>query len=348
MTTLTPIPHKEYVRVLRPMLPEDIFKPVPHRLLWMLPHAAIIAVSLFAIVQGVGGLAGKMVAAVLIGNSFASLGFLGHEIVHGAVVRKRWLQYLTAALCFSPFWVGPTMWRLWHNVQHHVHTQHPDKDPDTSATYDNYQRRPSLQWLYRLVRRNGALFFPMLSFWFTMHSSRMFWRLQKVADSQTRWLLWIERLIPMAVWFSLAFWLGAGNFAWGYLVPLLVGNFVAMCYIATNHLLNPQMDEVDPVLGSLSVIVPRWMDILHLHFSHHTEHHLFPAMSHKHAPLVKTLLKELFPDRYNELPLWKALWLLWKTPRLYLDHDHLIDPVTAEVFGTLRRGLDPDNPTPIA
>ncbi|MFA0766998.1 MAG: hypothetical protein OXFUSZZB_000326, partial [Candidatus Fervidibacter sp.] len=208
--------------------------------------------------------------------------------------------------------------------------------------------RPALQWLYRLVRRNGTLFFAMLCFWFTMHSSQMFWRLQKVADPKTRRILWVERFIPMAFWFSLVFAIGVGNFVWAYIIPLLVGNFIAMSYIATNHLLNPQMDEVDPVLGSLSVNVPWWMDILHLHFSHHTEHHLFPAMSHKYAPMVKTLLRELYPERYNELPHWKALWLLWRTPRLYLDHDHLIDPVTEEIFGTLRRGLDPDRPEPVA
>jgi len=348
MQTLTPVSHKEYVAVLRPLLPDFVFKPVPHRLLWMIPHGLIIAGGILAIANGLGGIVGKLVAAILIGNSFTALGFLGHEIMHGAVVRKKWLQHLTAGICFSPFWVGPLMWRLWHNVQHHVHTQHPTKDPDTSATYDEYHRRPALQWLYRLVRRNGALFFPMLCFWFTMHSSQMFWRLQKVADPKTRRILWVERLIPIAAWFSLLLPLGWSNFFWAYVLPLFVGNFIAMSYIATNHLLNPQMDEVDPVLGSLSVNVPRWMDILHLHFSHHTEHHLFPAMSHKYAPMVKTLLRELYPERYNELPLWKALWLLWKTPRLYLDHDHLIDPVTEEIFGTLRRGLDPDRPEPVA
>ncbi|MFZ8827135.1 MAG: fatty acid desaturase family protein, partial [Armatimonadota bacterium] len=172
MTTLKPVSHKEYVAVLRPLLPDHIFKPVPHRLLWMLPHGLVIAGGIFAIVNGLGGIVGKLIAAILIGNSFTALGFLGHEIMHGAVTRKKWLQYLTAGICFSPFWVGPLMWRLWHNVQHHVHTQHPDKDPDTSATYDEYQRRPALQWLYRLVRRNGTLFFAMLCFWFTMHSSQ--------------------------------------------------------------------------------------------------------------------------------------------------------------------------------
>ncbi len=347
MMTLTPLPHKAYVQAVRPLLPDYVFKPVPHRLLWLLPHAALIGLGIWVIATGLGGWVGKIVSAVFIGNSFASLGFLGHEVMHGAVVRRKGVQYWTAALCFSPFWVGPLMWRLWHNVQHHVHTQHPEKDPDTSARYEDYQRRPALQWLYRLVRRDGLLFFPMLGFWFTLHSSQMFWRLQKVADPVHRRLLWIERLLPMVGWGSLLPLLGFANFFWAYLLPLFVGNFVAMCYIATNHLLNPQMDEVDPVLGSLSVTVPWWMDIFHLHFSHHTEHHLFPAMSHKYAPLVKSILKEKFPDRYNEMPLWQALWLLWKTPRLYLDHDHLIDPVTEEVFGTLRRGLDPNRPEPL-
>jgi len=129
MKTLSPISHKEYVAVLKPLLPDEVFKPMPHRLLWMVPHAVIIASAVVAIANDFGGIVGKLFAALLIGNSFTSLGFLGHEIMHGAVTRKRWLQYLTAGVCFSPFWVGPLMWRFWHNVQHHVHTQSPQKDP---------------------------------------------------------------------------------------------------------------------------------------------------------------------------------------------------------------------------
>lgn len=89
MTTLTPVSHKEYVAVLRPLLPDHIFKPVPHRLLWMLPHGLVIAGGIFAIVNGLGGIVGKLIAAILIGNSFTALGFLGHEIMHGAVTRKK-------------------------------------------------------------------------------------------------------------------------------------------------------------------------------------------------------------------------------------------------------------------
>ena len=65
-------------------------------------------------------------------------------------------------------------------------------------------------------------------------------------------------------------------------------------------------------------------------------------MSPKHAPLVKAKLKELFPDRYQELPFVQALAALWKTPRIYKDHVDLVDPTRELVFGTLGNGLDPE------
>ncbi|MCS7224489.1 MAG: fatty acid desaturase [Armatimonadetes bacterium] len=347
MKVVSIISHKEYVSVLRSVLPAKIFQPVPHRLLWLVPHSLMIALAIWLVAAKIASWWLLPFLSLIVGNSFASLGFLGHEIMHGAVIRKKWVQYLTAGICFSPFFVGPTMWRYWHNVQHHIQTQKPDADPDTAATYADYQRRPALQWLYRLVRRNGPLFFVMLSVWFSFHSTQMFWRLQKAARGRPRLVLWMERLIPTTAWFSLLPLLGLVPFFWVYVLPLLIGNFIAMSYIATNHLLNPQMDEVDPVVGSLSLIVPKWMDILHLHFSHHIEHHLFPAMSHKFAPIVKEAVKEIWPDRYAELTMGQALRLLWRTPRLYLDHDHLIDPVTSEIFQTIHRGLDPEDPKPV-
>ncbi len=89
MQTLTPVSHKEYVAVLRPLLPDFVFKPVPHRLLWMILHGLIIAGGIIATANGLGGVMGKLVAVILIGNSFTALGFLGHEIMHGSVVRKK-------------------------------------------------------------------------------------------------------------------------------------------------------------------------------------------------------------------------------------------------------------------
>ena len=46
----------------------------------------------------------------------------------------------------------------------------------------------------------------------------------------------------------------------------------------------------DQLAGSMSVTVPALLDRLHFHFSHHTEHHLFPRLPSDFAPLVRQSL----------------------------------------------------------
>jgi fatty acid desaturase len=353
-TVPAPISHREYTLKIRavlkeryPALARRIFRPAPHRALWALPSSAVIAGSIWWITMGYGGLAGKAVAALLIGHSFASLGFLGHEVMHNAVVRRPWLRDLLGGFCFSPLWLGPYLWRRWHNEQHHSNTQHPERDPDTSARYQAYRNRPVFMWLYRAVRSRGAMFFLMLSVYFTFHSMHMLVKLQRQAARRVRFTLWTQFAVPFIAWNGLTLWLGGWDFLWLYGIPVLVGNFIVMSYIVTNHLLNPQLEDEDQLLGSLSVTSPPIVEILHLGFGHHTEHHLFPSVSHKFGRIIKQVTKELWPDRYHELSHWRALKLLWQTPRLYLDYDHLVDVTTGAVFGTLGRGLSPVAARPV-
>ncbi len=102
------------------------------------------------------------------------------------------------------------------------------------------------------------------------------------------------------------------RYAWAS-AGLLVASAVAMAYIFTNHFLNPLCEHADPLVGSLSVIVPPWVDWLHGNFSYHTEHHLFPGMNPRHYPEVSRLLQAHFPERYNRIPFgeaWRRLWLM--------------------------------------
>ena len=69
-----------------------------------------------------------------------------------------------------------------------------------------------------------------------------------------------------------------------------------MMYVFTNHFLNP-IDETDPLTATTSVIVPRWLDLLHCHFSFHTEHHLLPRMNSRYYPHLSNLLSTLYPDK---------------------------------------------------
>jgi fatty acid desaturase len=185
---LPPISHREYARRLRealgerdPHLAQTVFRPVPSRLFYLPVNGLLIAVGILMVTHQVGGLVGKLLAVFLIGNAFASLGFLGHEVLHNAVVRRRWIRDLVGGLCFSPVWLGPRLWRIWHNEMHHNHTQHPDDDPDTSATYARYQQSQALRLLHRLATRRKVVFLAMLAVWFPFHAHRMLLKVGRAA-----------------------------------------------------------------------------------------------------------------------------------------------------------------------
>jgi fatty acid desaturase len=121
-------------------------------------------------------------------------------------------------------------------------------------------------------------------------------------------------------------------------VPLLIANAIVMAFILTNHSLSPRVSINDPLVSGLSVTMPRFAEWLTLHFGYHVEHHLFPAMSARHAPRVRTLLQRRWPERYQSMSLKSALTRLHQTARIYKDDITLVDPRTGEEFPTLMPG----------
>lgn len=342
-----------YTRELKKVLPAHYFEPVPHRALWMIPHLAVIAAGMYAIAATSWHGLAKLAVSFAIGHSFACLGFLAHEILHGSVVRHRLLRDVLGALCFLPLTVGPKLWRKWHNVEHHGHTQHDDDDPDAMGTLEDYRERPALQVLYRIAPvLRSLLTFMAFGFWFSFHAFLMWLRfLPEFPTRRERTVVALQFLGPVAFWIGVMVWLGPVNALYGYVIPVVVANFLVMSYIATNHLLNPLTHVNDPLANSLSVTTHPVIDVLHAHFSHHTEHHVFPAMNPKYAPALKAELKRRWPDRYCEMPHWKALLTLWRTPRLYRDagpHAHqLVDPGQNLVYPTMGHGLETGDVQPV-
>ncbi|MFC7371851.1 fatty acid desaturase family protein [Fictibacillus iocasae] len=335
-----------YAKQITPKLPEKAFKPVPARLWGGLAYLSITVAGILVI-----GLIDSfywwlsVILAAVIGLSFAGMGFLGHEILHGTVVRKPWLRDLLGGIAFYPLSVGPKLWRKWHNATHHAHTQHEEKDPDAWPTLEKFtQDDNKFQWVYKLpwfIR--SIISFAFLGMSFTMHSLNMFKMFIKEFKPSNRPIVWVQMMLPWATWFGLLFWLGPVKWVFAILIPLAIANTVVMSYIATNHRLNPITNVNDPLANSLSVTVPKWIDVLHFNFSYHTEHHLFPGMSPKYYPMVKKYIMEMWPERYHAMPHWKALMALWKTPRLYYNEKQFIDPAQGNVYNSLGNGLDPDN-----
>jgi fatty acid desaturase len=93
------------------------------------------------------------------------------------------------------------------------------------------------------------------------------------------------------------------------------------------------------MLGSATVTTPRIVEWLTLGFGFHVEHHLFPAMSTRHAPDVRALVQARWPERYQSMPLGNALHRLHRSARVYKSATTLCDPRTGREHPT----LCPDN-----
>ncbi|GAE24509.1 fatty acid desaturase [Halalkalibacter wakoensis JCM 9140] len=329
-----------YAARLKPYLPKKAFNPVPARLWGGLAYLLIVIGCLITIGMVEMSPLFYVPLSIVIGFSFASLGFLGHEILHGTVVRKPWLRDFLGAVAFWPLSTGPKLWRKWHNLSHHVHTQHEEEDPDSWPTFDRIKRSRLLCWVYKLPLPIRAFFsLCSLSFQFTVHSLNMFATYVKEFNPKKRPAVFFEMILPWMTWIGLLVWVGPVKWLFMFLIPLLIANVIVMAYISTNHRLNPTTEVNDPLANSLTVTVPKWVDVLHFNFSYHTEHHLFPGMSSKYYPLVKNLIKEKWPERYHEMRFDHALIALWKTPRPYYNSHGLIDPSNGNVYGTLGHGL---------
>jgi fatty acid desaturase len=148
--------------------------------------------------------------------------------------------------------------------------------------------------------------------------------------------------LAVGVWVALAASVGLTTFLWVFVLPLLVANSIIMGFILTNHSLSPLTAKNDPLLNSLSVTLPRFMEWLTLRFGYHVEHHIFPSMSSRYAPGVRALLRRLWPGRYQSMPIGRALITLHRTGRVYKDDTTILDPRTGGEWPTLKPAVTPE------
>jgi fatty acid desaturase len=144
-----------------------------------------------------------------------------------------------------------------------------------------------------------------------------------------------ETLLGIAFWSTVAVAIGGVAFVFGFVLPLVVANVIVMGFILTNHSLSPMTAVNDPLLNSLSVTTPRIAEWLTLGFGYHVEHHLFPAMSTRHAPGLRDILRARWPEKYRSMSLLRATLALHRSPRVYKDPTTLVDPSSGREWPTL-------------
>ncbi|MEJ7730356.1 MAG: fatty acid desaturase [Polyangiaceae bacterium] len=305
-------------------------------------HVAIIAAATSVIAAGWSPFWLLPLLSVLIGLSFAGLTFLAHETLHGCVVRNKRLRHLVGCVTFLPFTVSPTLWVAWHNRVHHGHANEPGMDPDANPTLPEYQASARVRWVtdnFALGRQNLTGIIGLLV-GFTGQSSAVLsgaFRHGYLTRRQHRRAL-LETALGVAFWIVVLAFVGPLAFLFSYVLPLIVANVIVMAFIFTNHGLSPVTRTNDPLVNSLSVTTPRLVEWLTLGFGHHVEHHLFPAMSARRAPMVRALLLERWPDRYQSMSLWHALVTMHRTGRVYGTDITLNDPVAGGEWPALLPG----------
>jgi fatty acid desaturase len=136
-----------------------------------------------------------------------------------------------------------------------------------------------------------------------------------------RFVIGVELLAIVGLHAGLIVWLDGQplKLLLGYFIPIWIGYAGAIGYIYTNHLLGPLTEINDPLANSLSLRLPKILDLLHLNFSYHTEHHIFPGLNSSYYPQVRHLLQQHYPERYQLLDGAEAWRLLLSTPRHYRD-----------------------------
>lgn len=354
---MTPRSSSSYVKVLRPLLPKDAFSPDKRPLLLLVLHGALAALGITCIARGVGGGWALLPFTLLVGHSFAGVAFVGHETLHGAVVKSRRWAHLIGSICLLPFTVSPTTWKAWHNRVHHGNTMISGVDPDAYPTLAQFKRSRLARFADKFALGHGhPLGFVSLILGFTLQHAQVLVNASREGTLRRKQHLIAiaETLVGVAFWAAVAALIGPRAFLFAYVLPLMIGNLVVMAYIMTNHNLSPLNEVNDPLYNSLSVTVPAFVNVLHLNFGYHAEHHLFPAMSARHAPTVKKLLLQHWPERYQSMSLMRALWLLAKTPRIYKADTVLFDPKSGKEAMTLlprsagTSASEPDLPPPPA
>ncbi len=325
-----PASTEELRRRLRTELPEDTFATQPQRALWFIPLVAAAVGGIATIVVARPAWWVALLIGLAVGQCLAAMGFLAHEVLHGSIVRTKWLQTVLGYLGFAPMLVSPTLWRTWHNQVHHGRTNQGNRDPDGFGTLERYEKAPSTRFVARLAPGSRhPMSYLFFGYWFTFHGQVVLWiqsRYMRGFRRLNRRRCAIDSVVSLALWIAVAVLAGPFLAIFAVVVPLVSANFIVMSYIATNHFMRPLTKSNDPIENSMSVTTLPVLDRLHFNFSHHVEHHLFPNMSGKHAPRVRAWLQEHEADRYVSPAHWLAFSYLYRTPRVYLDATTLCDP----------------------
>ncbi|NJP11168.1 MAG: fatty acid desaturase [Leptolyngbyaceae cyanobacterium RU_5_1] len=335
----------EYAKKLRPLLPSEAFFPDRNKI-WIL----LINVAILMLGWGIAAHLDQwdwyflwlyLPLALVMGNSVIALLFSTHDLLHSSAIKNPFLRQVISLLGLTMLWTPPTFWKAVHNREHHNKTNSLH-DPDRNYLYE--QPNNWGKWIQNLFVPSAevhplGLIVGMAHAW-GVHTFRNLTSVLLFNDGLTEYppvafkvspkerrAIALEFLIILAVHLSLLTYLGFHpvKLILSYFLPIWIGYSGIIFYVYTNHMLCRMTSINDPLINSLSVQVPKLFDLLHLNFSYHTEHHIFPGMNSDYYPMIQDLLKTQYGDRFNLLAARKAWHLMLQTPRHYKNENTFTD-----------------------
>lgn len=322
------ISREEVRRRMRLELPPHVFERSPATVILIpLFNAIIGALVYFTLVHEPNVLL-RLFIAVLIGHQFFLLGIVAHDVMHGSVLRNKTARFVISRFAFYPFLFSPHLWDVWHTKAHHGHTN-TRRDPDASKTKSEVREsrlaRLGVSLMPSSDNRALGLFFYL--YWFTLLGQvnlwfpNSEWKFKDLGFNKRRAI--IDVFLYILIWALFSHYIGLYNVVFLVVVPMMVGNAIFMLYATTEHVYLPHTDSNNPLNNTVSVRVPRLVDVLTLNFSHHTEHHLFPRVSFRKLPFIRTWLEKNLPSYYMRPSMISALKIVFSTPRVYETPFHL-------------------------
>ncbi len=326
-------------RSLRKELPKDIFKPYNMRLLSLIMVQLAGATSIASILYFSLPWYLNLSLGLFAGYCWGVNGLMGHELMHGNIVRNKTVQNFFGFFCFLPFMISSTFWKYWHNYLHHSHTQKNILDPDAYPTKRIYTHSKFMQRMYPFTPGSGKKRSYLYFFFFfsvNVAASQFYFRFRnKIFDKLDHKRVNIELAALVICHAGFLYIAGPSNWLWVYIIPFAIQNYLPFSYISTNHNLSPLTKENDPLINSLTVTNHPILEFFHINFGYHVEHHLFPTVSSKHLKLVHEALKTNYPDKYQYMPKWTAIKKLYSTARIYKNSTTLINPLTGNTYDTI-------------
>ena len=328
-----------YNKKLTPELPTYFFERTPARVLYAGAFLGLNALLIFAVLNLNLHWSLKILAGILIGQFNAGLAFISHETSHGQHLANKNAQDALVLFAFSPFLISPTYWRFWHNRLHHGNTQYILKDPDAFPNMTVFRQSKFMQRLFNWTPGAGTIrSYFYFFFWFSFQSflNQIYMRFgNKMWDEMKHNRVSVEFAFQILLMSVYIYFVGSQAPLYLILIPFAIQNYTVMSYISTNHNISPLTKINDPLVNSLTVTTNPLFDFIHLNFGYHVEHHIFPRMSGAYTKKVHYQIKKMFPDTYQYMKKSDALKLLYSTPRIYKNHNTLINPKTLEKFSTL-------------